>query len=169
MYDIDTILISENPEITLRRATSADMEFIEEVSFKEMQPIVVEAWQGKFNWSKWFADVAEAITNAYHRVLIVETASEGVGYLWLNEEPQLVWITAIVLKRDWQRQRIGGIIMQYLIQEALTHDKVAIELGVQHNNMPARRFYSKLGFKKFDHLRTANTVLVRLDLTELTT
>lgn len=161
-------MISKNPEIILRRATSADMGFIEKVSFKEMQPILVEAWQGKLNWSKWFADVAEAITNPYHRVFIIEGAGEALGYLWLNEEPKIVWITAIVIKRDWQRQQIGSFIMEYIIREALGNGKIAIELGVQNNNIPARRFYSKWGFKKFDHLGTANTLLVRLDLTHLT-
>lgn len=153
----------------MRRANSADMEFIKEISRNEMQAIVVEAWQGKFNWSSWFADTVEAITNSYHRIFIIEVTNEEVGYLWLNEEPQTVWITAIVLKRAWQRQQIGGLIMNYLIQEAVTSGKGAIELGVQHNNMPAREFYSKLGFKQFDHLKTANTVLVRLDLTQITT
>ncbi|MFW9778585.1 MAG: GNAT family N-acetyltransferase [Candidatus Heimdallarchaeota archaeon] len=168
MYNIDSILISKNPEIILRRATSEDMGFIEEVSFKEMEQIVVEAWRGKFNWSKWFEDVAEAITNSYHRVFVIENTGEAIGYLWLNEEPQLVWITAIVIKRGWQRQHIGGYLMKYIIREALGHGKIAIELGVQDNNIAARRFYSKWGFKKFDHLGTASTVLVRLDLRQLT-
>ena len=80
----------------------------------------------------------------------------------MNEEINALWITAIVLQAKYQRQNIGTIIMNYLIEETSKEGKEFIELGVQRNNQIALDFYSKLGFVQFDTIKSANTDLFRL-------
>ena len=58
--------------------------------------------------------------------------------------------------------------MNYLIEETHKGGKEFIELGVQHNNRTALKFYSKLGFVQFDHIKSANTDLFRLKVDRLT-
>ncbi|MFX0051315.1 MAG: GNAT family N-acetyltransferase, partial [Candidatus Hermodarchaeota archaeon] len=87
-----------------------------------------------------------------------------IGYLWLNEEENSLWITAIVLKSEYQRHRIGQNIMEFLIVQSQKKGKNYIELGVQRNNRAALQFYSKLGFEQFDFFKSVNTAILRLRL-----
>ena len=88
----------------------------------------------------------------------------SAGYLWINEEVNSLWITAIVLQAKYQRRNIGLKVMNYLINESRKEGKEFIELGVQHNNKKALQFYYKLGFEQFDHVKAVNTDLIRLKL-----
>jgi ribosomal protein S18 acetylase RimI-like enzyme len=162
MMSSDVITISNNPEVVLRRATSADVEFANELSFKIMDSVVAVAWNGRFRWESWFNDVEEAIHDDVHMFFIVRVEEEKVGYLWMNEEHNTLWITAIVLEKQWQRRGIGDQIIKRLIIESKNNGKEAIELGVQQNNQAALDFYYKMGFEKYDAIRSANTDLLRL-------
>jgi len=164
MLSSDIIIISNNPEVVLRRATSADAEFANELSIKIMDSVVAVAWNGRFRWESWFKDLEEAIIDDIHMFFIVCVEEENVGYLWMNEEQTTLWITAIVLEKQWQRQGIMGQIINRLIIECKNSGKEAIELGVQQNNQAALDFYYKMGFVKYDTIRSANTNLLRLEL-----
>ncbi len=156
--------ISSNPPVILRRAHKDDFHFINEISYSEMNEIVSTTW----NWESWFNDVEEAAKGAFHKVFIIEVQEISAGYLWLNVElGGNLWITAIVIQAEWQRRNIGEKIMLFLIEECRRNKLKSIELGVQNNNERAIKFYSKLGFKQFDHLKEANTDLLRLDLYEI--
>ena len=98
----------------------------------------------------------------HHKIFVIEIQKALGGYLWVNTEINALWITAIVLETKYQRQSVGTKIMKYLIEETYKEGKEFIELGVQHNNKAALKFYSKLGFVQFDHLKSANTDLFRL-------
>ncbi len=160
MLDLHTIVISVDPPVSLRKANTEDLKFIEKVSHSEMGSIVPQGW----NWESWFEDVEKAIISNRHRVFVIETSKIPIGYLWLNEEINSLWITAIVLQTKYQRLRIGQNVMNYLIKESYKEGKDSIELGVQRNNSAALQFYSKLGFLQFDFLKSANTDLFRLKL-----
>lgn len=164
MLSFDVITISNNPVVVLRRATSADIEFVNELSFKIMDSVVAIAWNGRFRWESWFNDIEKAIHDEIHIFFIVRVEEENVGYLWMNEEHTTLWITAIVLEEQWQRQGIGYQIIKRLIKECKDSGKEAIELGVQQNNQAALDFYVRMGFVKYDTIRLANTALLRLEL-----
>jgi len=163
MLSSDIITISNNPEVVLRRATSADVEFANELSFKIMDSVVAIAWNGRFRWESWFNDTEAAIRDDIHIFFIVRVEEENVGYLWMNEEHATLWITAILLEEQWQRQGIGDQIIKRLVNECKDSGKEAIELGVQQNNQAALDFYYKMGFVKYDSIRSANTDLLRLE------
>jgi len=163
MLSSDVITISNNPLVILRRATGADAEFANDLSFKIMNSVVAIAWNGRFRWESWFRDTKEAIRDDIHMVFIVRVEEENVGYLWMNEEQATLWITAIVLGKKWQRQGIGDQIVKTLVRECKDSGKEAIELGVQQNNQSALDFYYKMGFVKYDSIRSANTDLLRLE------
>ncbi|WP_455142979.1 GNAT family N-acetyltransferase [Candidatus Hodarchaeum mangrovi] len=164
MFDSMHVIISEKLKLVLRYAEKDDLEFISILSVSEMDNVVTEAWQGKFNWKSWFRDIAEAIEDQFQRVFIILIDELSIGYLWLNEEPEILWITGFVIGEKWQHKGVGKEIMDYLIEESKKANKRGIELGVQRNNLKALNFYKKLGFRPYEYLKYANTDLVRLRL-----
>ncbi len=166
MLSSDVITISNNPVVLLKRATSNDVEFVKDLFIKIMNSVVAVAWNGRFRWKSWFDDAEEAIRDEKHMFFIVCAGEEDVGFLWMNEENTTLWITAIILKEQWQRRGLGGQIMQMLIEVCKDNGKEALELGVQQNNQAALNFYEKIGFVKYDTIRSAGTDLLRLELKE---
>ncbi len=158
--------ISENPNILLKKATLEDMDFIKELFFTEMDAIVNRAWRGRFRWESWFKDINEALTLESHSVLLIQVTRQNIGFLWMNTETNSLWITAIVLNPEWQRRKIGSQIMAHLINECKQDGRKTIELGVQQNNEAAMRFYTEIGFRKFDQIRSAGTDLLQLKLND---
>jgi ribosomal protein S18 acetylase RimI-like enzyme len=150
----------------MKKGTNEDLEYIYDLEFKEMNEIITHAWQGRFNWENWRNDLAEAVNSKFQRVFVIQVQQMPVGYIWLNEEVESLWITAIVLDSSWQRRQIGHSVLEYLIKSCETDGKEFIELGVQNNNRKALLFYKSLGFQQFDHLRRANTDLLRLKISE---
>ena len=166
MLTSDEIQISENPNILLKKATLDDLDFINELSYHEMNAIVSRAWRGKFRWESWFKDIKEALTLDSHIIQLIQVKRENIGWLWMNTETNSLWITAIVLKLEWQRRKIGSQIMAHLINECKQDGIKTIELGVQQNNEAAMRFYTEIGFRKFDQIRSAGTDLLHLKLND---
>ena len=164
MLDTPSISLSTDPSILLRKAQESDMDFINHVQYVEMNEILMTAWGSQFNWKSWFDDIKEASTGTLHKVYLIYSDQVPVGFIWLNEETNSLWITAIVILSKWQRKGIGTKVLQYLIGVSKSEKKKYIELGVQRNNVKAKEFYTKLGFNEFDHVRAANTDLLRLNL-----
>ena len=164
MLSSDVITISNDPVVILRRATSNDVEFVKDLFFKIMNSVVLVAWNGRFRWKSWLNDAEEAIQDEKHMFFIVRELEEDVGLIWMNEYQTTLWITAIILEEQWQRRGIGGQIMQMLIEVCKDNGKDALELGVQQNNQVALNFYQKIGFVKYDTIRSAGTDLLRLEL-----
>ncbi len=164
MLDNPSILLDTTPPIILRKAEESDIDFINNVQYIEMNEILMAAWGNQFNWKSWFDDVKEASMGTLHKVYLIYSDQVPVGFIWLNEEMNSLWITAIVILSQWQRKGIGTNVLQYLIGLSKSEKKKYIELGVQCNNLKAKEFYAKLGFIEFDHIRTANTDLLRLSL-----
>jgi ribosomal protein S18 acetylase RimI-like enzyme len=162
----EEVQISENPPLLLKKATLEDMDFIKDLFYSEMDEIVNVAWNGRFRWESWFRDINEALSLKTHYVLLLQDTKQNIGFLWMNKEISTLWITAIVLKQEWQRRTVGSQVMTHLIEECKEDGIKTIELGVQQNNMVAMRFYTKLGFQKFDQVRSAGTDLLRLKLSE---
>ena len=166
MLSSEVVIISNNPEILMKRAISSDIEFVKELFIKTMNSVVSIAWNGRFRWKSWFDDAEEAIHDDKHMFFIVCVAEERVGFLWMNEENNTLWITAIILEEHWQRQGIGTQIIQKLLELYKDSGKKALELGVQQNNQAALNFYEKMGFVKYDSIKYASTDLLRLELKE---
>jgi ribosomal protein S18 acetylase RimI-like enzyme len=165
MLELARIDLSFDPLVILRQATLSDFEFIKKISHAEMDSVVPRFW----NWESWFSDIKKHIQGNSHKIFIVEVNKSLGGYLWVNEEFNTLWITAIVLQEKYQRQSIGTKIMRYLIRETYKGGKEFIELGVQRNNISALNFYSKLGFVQFDYVKSANTDLFRLNIKRIRT
>ncbi|MFX0207966.1 MAG: hypothetical protein ACFFDT_18415, partial [Candidatus Hodarchaeota archaeon] len=94
MFSNGTIQISINPPVTLQKATISDLEFIKKVSHSEMDSIVPSIW----NWKSWFDDLERDLNSNSPKVFHINFQNIPIGYLWLNEEENSLWITAIVLK-----------------------------------------------------------------------
>ncbi|MHA1975622.1 MAG: N-acetyltransferase family protein [Candidatus Hodarchaeales archaeon] len=166
MLTAEEVQISKDPLVLLKKAALGDMDFIKDLFYTEMDSIVNVAWGGRFRWESWFKDVTEALELESHNVLLILVSDQRIGFLWMNKELRTLWITAIVLKYEWQRRNIGNQIMTHLIDECRKDGISAIELGVQKNNRAALNFYTELGFRKFDQVRSAGTDLLRLELND---
>lgn len=162
----EQIILSTNPHLQLKKASQQDLEFINGLSYSEMDSIVNIAWRGRFRWRSWFEDIKKAIESNFHMVYLIQEVNSNIGYLWMNEERTTLWITAIVLIPEFQRRKIGSKILLYLKEECVKNRMNSIELGVQQNNSRAIEFYLSMGFKKFDQIKSANTDLLRLELKE---
>ncbi|MFX1516830.1 MAG: GNAT family N-acetyltransferase [Promethearchaeota archaeon] len=163
MLELPRINISFHPLVILRKALPSDLEFIKEISHVEMGEVVPRMW----SWESWFSDMAKFLRGNNHKIFVIEVQDTSGGYLWVNEEINALWITAIVLQARYQRQNIGTKIMNYLIEETYKGGKEFIELGVQRNNQIAIDFYSKIGFVPFDCIKSANTDLFRLKVNKI--
>ena len=166
MLTAEEVQISEDPLLLLKKATFNDMDFIKDLFHTEMDAVVDVAWNGRFRWESWFRDITEALELKTHYVLLIQVTNQNIGFLWMNKEPKNLWITAIVLKQNWQRRKIGHQVMTHLIDECIKEGINAIELGVQQNNEAALNFYKEIGFQKFDQVRSAGTDLLRLKLSD---
>ena len=128
MKNLEIVQISNEPAISLVKATIADLQFIKDLSFDEMNPIVSIAWKGGFRWKSWFKDIEKAINDGSQLIYVIQEAENNIGYLWMNVEARSLWITAIVLTRGWQRKHIGSMIIKRLKTEfskVKISDKVA--------------------------------------------
>ena len=164
MIESKTVIISNEPLISLNKATLSDLKFINDLQYNEMDSILSVAWKGGFRWSSWFEDIEKAIEGTHHLVYVIQESEINIGYLWMNVDSATLWIAAIILKQGWQRKKIGSMILRYLIGRCKNSGINAIELGVQQNNQKALDFYKSHGFKKFDQLRHASTDLLRLTI-----
>jgi GNAT superfamily N-acetyltransferase len=77
-------------------------------------------------------------------VRIITVAGQDAG--WVQTEPQddVIFLKQIYLTRSLQRQGIGSLVIQGVIEEAANTGK-AVTLGVAKIN-PAQRLYERLGF-----------------------
>lgn len=165
MLESQLIPINANKGLFFREAIETDLDLILKINRAEMDEILKIAWQGSFKWNKWIIDVKRAMESSRHRVFVIEVNSEPIGSLWVSDDDNwTLWVTSIVIIKEWQRKGMGKDIMEYLIKVAKEDKKRFIELGVQKNNEQAMKFYNSIGFVRFDFLRYANTELKRLNL-----
>ena len=114
----------------------------------------------------------EKIINHESYVLQKSDEQEIIGYIcgWkINDEFE---ITNLGIRKQFQRQGFGKILVEYIFKEIKKDDCKVFSLEVRENNFAAQKLYEKLGFKvigireEYYNNPKENAVVMRLRLTE---
>ncbi len=100
---------------------------------------------------RWFAELVEG-----NRIIFVYAENDefiGEGSLVLERHDpdytipgKRIYISRMIVKREFRNRGVGGIILDYLIEYARSLGFSEISLGVDIDNYNARHLYEKKGF-----------------------
>jgi ribosomal protein S18 acetylase RimI-like enzyme len=76
--------------------------------------------------------------------VIIEKQVAGV--LAVQEKPEVLHITDLAVAHQFRRHGVATYIIHYANKQAMLLDKKWLELSVLKKNVPALRFYRKVGF-----------------------
>ena len=112
-------------------------------------------------------DLERTFLDETEHVFNIEVAGDKekdqiIGFVWYNiSEGESLWLTSLVLRKDFQGKGIGSRILFMLEEEALRNGLRVIELGVQKLNKVALEFYRRNGFQEGEDLAYAGTILMQ--------
>jgi ribosomal-protein-alanine N-acetyltransferase len=106
--------------------------------------------------------------------IVAMHADRLVGYAiaWFVDDG--VHLMNIAVRKEFQRGGVGRILLEDLIERAVTAKKLVIILEVRASNRAAQEFYARFMFTNFGVRRgyyadtREDAILMALDLTELT-
>lgn len=88
-----------------------------------------------------------------HELIVAERAGEVIGTLHLMFLPSLSFqgglraqIESVRVDKQFQRQGIGGAMMQWSMQRAKERGARVVQLTTHKTRVDAHRFYERLGF-----------------------
>jgi GNAT superfamily N-acetyltransferase len=132
--------MSEPFPVVLRPAHAQDFAFCQRLYFEGMREVIETLRLDMARQHQSFArqwQVAE--------VRIIKMADQDIGWMQSTLAEGAIFLGQLYLDGCFQRQGIGGRLVQALIDEAGQGGR-AIILGVVKIN-PARRLYERLGFR----------------------
>lgn len=123
--------------LDIRRATVEDIEniyLVEKLSFTKP-------------WTKE-SFINELTTNKFANYSVVEVGGKIVGYagMWMILDE--AHITNVAIHPDYRGQKLGELMMRYLIAVAKNLGATSMTLEVRLSNQVARNLYRKLDFKE---------------------
>lgn len=116
-------------EVTLRKATSADEDFL------------VELERGEYGELAYQMSAAEL-----QQTWMIQKAGLIVGKLRLEQDPQGTGIYGVIVAPEFRGLGYGGQGLRLLIQQLLADGVASIYLEVDSENPAALHLYRKLGF-----------------------
>lgn len=127
--------------VGLRRATCRDQLVLFEIHRTAFLPHIARiwGWDERQQRASFLEEVAT--TNTW----VVETDSGIAGYLQVKSQAGRLYVRNMALLPEFQRRGIGTWLVQKLQTKAAARG-MPIELSVLRTNVPARRFYERLGF-----------------------
>ncbi|WP_137625624.1 GNAT family N-acetyltransferase [Lactiplantibacillus pingfangensis] len=147
----------------IRQLTLADAE--------TLQALSVETFQDTFAAQNTAANMTAFLTSAYNlpklkkelqqpgsRFYFIELDGQPLGYLKLNVDPAQsevmgadnLEIERIYIRPTQKHQGLGSRFLKFAIELAKSEGKTGVWLGVWEHNEPAKRFYQKWGFERFN-------------------
>lgn len=116
-------------EVTLRKATSADEDFLRELE------------RGEYGETAYQLSAAEL-----QQTWLIEKAGGVVGKLRLEQDPQGTGIYGVIVAPEFRGLGYGGQGLRLLLQQLLAVGVESIYLEVDSENPAALHLYQKLGF-----------------------
>jgi ribosomal protein S18 acetylase RimI-like enzyme len=128
-------------KVTLRGATTNDIEFLFRLHRETMQMYVVQTWgQWDEAWqSQYFLDHFDPLSS---QIIVAE--SKDIGVVSTVRRATDIFLSNIELLPAYQRQGIGAQLIRALIADACEKG-LPIKLQVLKVN-PAQKLYARLGF-----------------------
>jgi ribosomal protein S18 acetylase RimI-like enzyme len=132
----------------LRRAQTADYQFLYNLHRATIQEYVAEIWGWDEAWQQ--AHFQEKFDPAMCE--IIQFDGRDVGTLQLEERADELFLALIEILPEYQGRGIGAAVIQDILVQAEQRD-VSVTLRVLRNN-PARALYERLGFTIIDRSDT---------------
>ena len=147
-----------------RNALPEDFEFILKLTRQNMERIVTREWN-----ADWEKDVEPNFVNTWKtqgEKKIIEVGNRRVGYFWFERlpEPKEIFINSIQIVEEFKRKGLGTEVINWLLKEARNRNLEFVRGVVQKNNVHAKGFFKKNGFKFIEE--TKSGILIEMELKE---
>jgi ribosomal protein S18 acetylase RimI-like enzyme len=136
------LLEGPSPQITLRRATADDLEFLFTLLEAALGPYVEQTygpWQEDDQRRRFFA------TTRPETHEVVELGGRPIGCLKVERQAEQIRLQRVFLLPEHQSRGIGERLVRDLLDDARSAG-LPVRLRVFKVNHPAQRFYRRLGF-----------------------
>ena len=143
-------------EVKLRKCKGSDYVFVYNLSKKNMKKYVDKYWGGwkpekfKKNFNK---NIANTVIAEYH--------SKRIGFYALDIRDKKIHINDVQIIKNHRGKGLGTYLMKLIEKKALSRGIRKLELQVFKDN-PAKRLYSRLGYKKIKDKKSAIIMEKRL-------
>lgn len=109
------------------------------------QVLAIERVSFPLPWGR--AAFLSELINPFSRPFVAVQGGEVVGYMVLWIQGETLHLANIAVRPDKRGQGIGTRLMEEALAVARQLGSERITLEVRVSNLPARRFYEKLGFR----------------------
>jgi len=131
----------EVKEVTLRRATEADYDFLYNLHKDALKPYIDETWGWDEEWqSRYFSERFDPTSRE-----IIQHRGLDIGCVSVQDEGDALFIAYIAILPGYQRQGIGSHLIRRVLQEAESRN-IPVRIHTLKVN-PARELYERLGFR----------------------
>src|SRR5437870_1831102 len=128
---------------TLRSATAADHDFVEQLTLTASRDSVEQIWGWNDEIGALLRQDFERWFNPPEHGQIIQVDGRDVGYLKVEERDEGVLLDMIVLLPEYQGHGLGTALIEPVIAEAHARGEPAF-LQVLKSN-PSKRLYERLG------------------------
>jgi ribosomal protein S18 acetylase RimI-like enzyme len=135
-------------EITFRRITPEDFEFLRRLHEAALKEYVELTWGWNEDWQN--ENFKQLFDPAKGRIVVID--GQDAGFLEVIEKESEIVLSSIRLLPDFQNKGAGTKIIRTVIARA-KEGKRPVRLQVLKIN-PARRLYERLGFRIFEETET---------------
>jgi GNAT superfamily N-acetyltransferase len=136
------------PQIGARPASEQDLDFLFAMHVATMKEYVDKTW----GWDEAFQETVFRKNYVPANVQILTCDGQDMGMLIVEERPEDIFLRAIEIHPDYQRQGLATGIIRDLIAEG-TQKMKPVRLYVLKVN-PAKRLYDRLGFSVVEETPT---------------
>jgi GNAT superfamily N-acetyltransferase len=128
-------------QVALRECREEDRVFVWEVRRQALREYVAAIW----GWDEGAQRerFEQRFSPSGHQIIVVDGMDAGL--LQLVDEGSNLVVGKIELLPEFQRKGVGTVLMKRILGDAQVR-RVPVHLQVLRTNMPARRFYERLGF-----------------------
>ena len=127
-------------DLELRKATSADLDWLLELRLATMQGYFEQSGQ-----SLSIEEQRRRVLQAFSEIRIIRSGGENIGMIKVVREADIWHLVQIQLAPEHQGRGLGTTLIERLLAAAREAD-VPVSLQVLKVN-PAKRLYERLGFR----------------------
>lgn len=91
-------------------------------------------------------DLNKILGDSFTKIYVAEIANKIIGFIQITELYENIEIIYLVVNVEYQRQKIGTALLNYIFTNGATDSIITLE--VRSNNIGAISFYEKMGFKR---------------------
>ena len=134
--------VNSPSELSYRPATADDFEQTLRIKSRSLRPYIEQIW----GWDDALQRKIHQQEFAPENTRLLEVQDTVVGYVATKEQEGDLWISNILIDRNFQNQGLGSHVLTHLTDEARTKNQ-AVGLRVLKVNERAKALYQRLGFK----------------------